>query len=70
MKLPGEAWLQFNVESTDDNKSKLTQTVFYEPRGIWGLLYWYSIYPLHGIIFGGMIKSIKKVVEKKDGRDN
>jgi uncharacterized protein YbjT (DUF2867 family) len=69
MKLPGEAWLQFNVETTDDNKSKLTQTAFYEPKGLWGLIYWYSVYPLHGIIFGGMIKSIKKVVEKKAGRE-
>ena len=64
MKLPGEAWLQFNVENIDENKSKLTQTAFFEPRGLWGLLYWYSIYPLHGIIFGGMIRSIKKASEK------
>ena len=64
MKLPGKAWLQFNVESIDDNKSTLTQTAFFEPRGLWGLLYWYSIYPLHGMIFGGMIRSIKKAAEK------
>jgi uncharacterized protein YbjT (DUF2867 family) len=64
MKLPGEAWLQFNVERNDENKSKLTQTAFFEPRGLCGLLYWYSIYPLHGIIFGGMISSIKKTSEK------
>jgi len=65
MKLPGEAWLQFNVENMEDNKSKLTQTAFYEPKGLWGLLYWYSIYPFHGIIFGGMINSVKKAVDRK-----
>jgi len=64
MKLPGEAWLQFNVEPTFDNKSILTQIAFFEPKGLWGLLYWYSVYPLHGLIFGGMIKSIKKAAEK------
>jgi uncharacterized protein YbjT (DUF2867 family) len=64
MKLPGEAWLQFNVENTDDNKSTLRQTAFFEPRGLWGLLYWYLVYPLHGLIFGGMIKSLKKAAEK------
>ena len=64
MKLPGEAWLQFNVENIEDTKSKLTQTAFYEPRGLWGLLYWYSIYPFHGIIFGGMIKAVKNSAEK------
>ena len=64
MKLPGEAWLQFNVENADDNKSTLRQTAFFEPRGLWGLLYWYLVYPLHGLIFGGMIKSLKKAAEK------
>ena len=64
MKLPGKAWLQFQVKETNGNKSILTQTAFYEPKGLMGLLYWYSIYLLHGIIFGGMIKSIKKSAEK------
>jgi uncharacterized protein YbjT (DUF2867 family) len=63
MKLPGKAWLQFQVEETSNHNSTLTQTAFYEPKGLWGLLYWYSVYPLHGLIFGGMIKSIKKSVE-------
>ena len=64
MKLPGEAWLQFEVESAGKNRSTLTQTAFFEPKGLLGLLYWYPIYPLHGIIFGGMIKAIKKSAEK------
>jgi len=64
MKLPGKAWLQFQVEENSSSISTLTQTAFYEPRGLWGLLYWYSVYPLHGLIFGGMIKSIKKSAEK------
>ncbi len=64
MKLPGKAWLQFQVEENLNNHSTLTQTAFYEPKGLWGVLYWYSVYPLHGLIFGGMIKSIKKSAEK------
>ncbi len=64
MKLPGEAWLQFEVESVGMNRSTLTQTAFFEPKGLLGLLYWYPIYPLHGIIFGGMIKAIKRAAEK------
>jgi uncharacterized protein YbjT (DUF2867 family) len=64
MKLPGKAWLQFQVGNTDQNISTLTQTAFFEPRGLWGLLYWYLTYPLHGLIFGGMIKSIQKSAEK------
>jgi uncharacterized protein YbjT (DUF2867 family) len=64
MKLPGEAWLQFEVESAGKNRSTLTQTAFFEPKGLLGLLYWYPVYPLHGIIFGGMIKAIKRAAEK------
>jgi hypothetical protein len=64
MKLPGKAWLQFQVKNNGDNKSTLTQTAFFEPKGLWGLLYWYPIYPLHGLIFGGMIKAIKRAAEK------
>ena len=64
MKLQGKAWLQFNVSNTDNNKSTLTQTAFFEQKGLWGLLYWYPIYPLHGLIFSGMIKAIKRAAEK------
>jgi uncharacterized protein YbjT (DUF2867 family) len=64
MKLPGKAWLQFEVESAGKNRSTLIQTAFFEPKGLLGLLYWYPVYPLHGIIFGGMIKAIKRAAEK------
>ena len=58
MKLPGKAWLQFSIKEIENKKSVLTQTAFYEPKGLFGLLYWYSIYFLHGFIFGGMIKDL------------
>ena len=53
MKLPGEAWLEFKI--TDN---KLVQTATFRPLGLAGRLYWYSVYPFHGIIFKGMIKKI------------
>jgi uncharacterized protein YbjT (DUF2867 family) len=64
MKVPGRAWLQFQVEENDSQKSTLTQTAFFEPKGLWGFLYWYLIYPLHVIIFRGMIKKIKRESER------
>lgn len=63
MKVPGYAWLQFKVEKVDEKRSKLFQTAFFEPKGLWGVLYWYSTYFLHGFIFGGMIKDLKKKSE-------
>ncbi len=53
MKLLGEAWLEFNV--TDN---KLEQTATFRPKGLLGQLYWYSVYPLHGLVFNGMINRL------------
>jgi len=53
MKLPGEAWLEFQFK-----ESALIQTATFRPKGVLGRLYWYSILPLHGIIFSGMINEI------------
>jgi uncharacterized protein YbjT (DUF2867 family) len=53
MKLPGEAWLEFNVQNNE-----LIQTATFRPRGLWGRLYWFSLLPFHHIIFGGMIRKI------------
>jgi len=56
MKLPGEAWLEFRIG--DDNT--LHQTATFRPLGLWGRLYWYSVLPLHGFIFRGLIRNIGK----------
>lgn len=60
MKLPGSAWLEFTVESEDGCRSILTQTARFYPKGLRGLLYWYSIYPLHGLVFRGMAHGIAR----------
>lgn len=59
MKLPGKAWLQFSIREKNAAESVLNQTAFFEPKGLFGVLYWYSIYFLHKFIFGGMIQYIK-----------
>lgn len=59
MKLPGRAWLQFEV-SGEGARSVIRQTAIFEPRGVAGLLYWYALYPVHGLIFGGMLRRIAR----------
>jgi uncharacterized protein YbjT (DUF2867 family) len=54
MKLPGEAWLEFRI----DDQNILHQTATFRPLGLWGRLYWYSVLPVHGFIFRGMINNI------------
>ncbi len=55
MKLPGDAWLEFIIK---DNY--LIQTATFRPKGLWGRLYWFSVYPFHGFIFHGMLKNLTK----------
>lgn len=57
MKLPGRAWLQYEVQGTQEGKTRLEQTVVFIPRGLAGLIYWYSLYPIHAWIFRGLIKA-------------
>lgn len=57
MKLPGRAWLEFRVEGNEKG-STIIQTASFDPLGLPGILYWYSVYPLHEIIFAGMLREI------------
>jgi hypothetical protein len=62
MKLPGRAWLQFEVDGTD-GQSVVRQTAIFEPRGLSGLLYWYALYPVHRLIFAGMLRGIERAAK-------
>jgi len=63
MKVPGRAWLEFRVEPIDASTSKLSQTAFFAPRGLAGLLYWYLLYPVHSLIFSGLAKKLALLAE-------
>ena len=60
MKVPGKAWLQFKVTPLDDGGTRLEQTAFFAPKGLAGLAYWYVLYPIHRIIFSGLIDRIRQ----------
>ena len=64
MKLPGEAWMQFKAHPLENSdQTCLTQTAFFAPKGLFGILYWYILYPVHGIVFSGLIRKIKSLAE-------
>ena len=64
MKLPGDAWLQFEIRKGDDGAAWLDQTAVFAPRGLMGILYWYALYPIHAWIFRGMIRAIARRAEE------
>ncbi len=59
MRLPGRAWLQFEIEGDISNCS-IRQTAIFDPVGVLGLAYWYALYPLHVLIFRGMLRGIAR----------
>jgi uncharacterized protein YbjT (DUF2867 family) len=64
MKLPGQGWLQFEVKpGATVNSAELVQTAFFASKGLFGLLYWYGLYPLHGVIFSKMINNVAMQAE-------
>jgi hypothetical protein len=60
MKLPGEAMLEFEIEPRGAGGCTLRQTALFQPRGLFGLLYWYAVVPLHHIVFRGMLQGIQR----------
>lgn len=72
MKLPGEAILEFEIfpvgassrgglrSAMENREVRLMQTALFKPRGLAGILYWYSVMPLHSIVFRGMLRGIER----------
>jgi uncharacterized protein YbjT (DUF2867 family) len=66
MKLPGRAWLEFEV-TEDIGGSSIRQTAIFDPIGLSGLAYWHLIYPLHQLIFAGMLRGIALACRRERG---
>lgn len=72
MKVPGEAMLEFHVEPVSDDVQaehpeeivRVVQTASFIPRGLFGLLYWYAVLPLHAFVFKGMLRGIRRTAER------
>jgi hypothetical protein len=60
MKLPGRAWLEFEVDG-GAGTSRIRQTAIFDPRGVGGRVYWYGLYPIHRLVFAGMLRGIANV---------
>jgi uncharacterized protein YbjT (DUF2867 family) len=65
MKVPGRAWLEFEVTG-DGERSTVRQTAIFDPIGLFGLVYWYTLYPLHQLIFSGMLRNLVQVAKPFD----
>ena len=64
MKVPGEALLEFKIHPVGGKKTDLQMLSRFLPKGLWGILYWYTLYPFHEKIFFGMLKKMAKTIGK------
>lgn len=63
MRAPGAGVLEFEIDRVSQEQSRITATAYWHPAGVLGLAYWYSLEPLHQIIFSGMTREIGKRAE-------
>jgi hypothetical protein len=68
MRLPGRAWLQFEVEPAEGGAT-IRQTALFDPLGEVGRAYWYALYPVHDTIFAGMLRRIGEEAERRHALD-
>jgi hypothetical protein len=65
MRLPGLAWLDLSV-SVREGRTWFRQRALFHPRGLPGQLYWWSVWPFHGIVFGRMLRDIRRAAEARE----
>lgn len=63
MKLPGAAWLQFDVGLGVPDRTLLRCCAWFQPRGLLGEIYWYALYPIHLLIFRKLVMAVRRLAE-------
>jgi hypothetical protein len=63
MRLPGGAWLTFAIATDEGPKPVLYQRALFIPRGLAGTVYWWAVWPFHGVVFGSMLRNLAKAAE-------
>jgi uncharacterized protein YbjT (DUF2867 family) len=63
MRAPGAGILEFEIEPCGDGTTRLTETAYWHPQGVWGLLYWYALVPAHLFLFERMTRAIARRAE-------
>jgi len=68
MRVPGRAWLQFEVEPVDERSARIRQTALFDPAGLAGRAYWYALYPVHAYVFSRMLSGIARSAVRQPQR--
>lgn len=63
MRLPGAGWLQFQLQPLEAQRCEMILSVFFAPRGLAGLIYWYALYPIHSFVFARLLRRLAREAE-------
>jgi uncharacterized protein YbjT (DUF2867 family) len=69
MKVPGRAWLQFETTSAPGG-AEIRQTAIFDAAGLFGIAYWYALYPFHRFVFRGMLRGVARDAERRHGQES
>jgi uncharacterized protein YbjT (DUF2867 family) len=58
LKSPGEGWMEWSLKPSGPRRTILRQKAYFAPRGVPGYLYWYCLYPVHALVFAGLIRGV------------
>jgi len=63
LRAPGQGWMEWRT-MPDSKGTSLSQTAFFAPRGMLGFAYWYLLWPVHMLVFAGLIRAIARRVRE------
>lgn len=63
MKVPGDAWLEWQVTNREDGGAQLRQLARFHPRGIPGRAYWWLLLPIHKVIWQQLAQRLVNAAE-------
>lgn len=67
MKVPGDAWLEWRISTTDEGRTRLSQLARFHPRGVAGRAYWWILLPVHVVIWRRLARRLVEVAEEVVG---
>jgi hypothetical protein len=64
LRAPGSGVLELKLTEATPGVTTVTATGYWHPAGLWGLLYWYALAPVHLLLFRGLARGIiRRAVE-------
>ena len=65
MKLPGAAWLHFELRPDGPGRTLLCCCAWFQPKGLLGEIYWYVLYPIHLLIFNRLMTAVSRLARSR-----